>query len=130
MLPTNIQSYFATYGKGALPPSGTVTAGQLAAAHNGITLGLINGTKPIPASTPVFDIVNFTAPFDAGGDVPQKIPIGLCWDAWITTSATKPRCFSGPRGIATIFLTGRPSLARTPIRCGQPPSLTNHFSTR
>ncbi len=27
---------------------------------------------PVPAATPVFDIVNFKVPFDAGGDVPQN----------------------------------------------------------
>jgi carboxypeptidase family protein len=70
MLPANIQSYFGKFGTGALPSSRTVTAGQLAAS--GLTLGAINGTTPIPASTPIFDVVDFKTPFDAGGDVPQN----------------------------------------------------------
>lgn len=71
MLPSNAQAYFNAYGKGVVPGSGGVTtAGQLAAA--GDSLGNINGTTPIAASTPIFDSVNFTAPFDAGGDVPQN----------------------------------------------------------
>jgi Carboxypeptidase regulatory-like domain len=71
MLPSNIQSYFSKYGTGALPTSGQVTtAGQLAAA--GMTVGPINGATAVPASTPVFDTVNFTAPFDAGGGVPAN----------------------------------------------------------
>lgn len=71
MLPSNVQSYFSKFGTGALPASGkTTTAGQLAAA--GLTVGPINGTTPVPAATPVFDTVNFTAPFDAGGGVPEN----------------------------------------------------------
>jgi hypothetical protein len=71
MLPSNAQSYFAKYGTGAVPASGqVVTAGQLAAA--GLTVGPINGTTAVPASTPVFDKVNFSAPFDAGGGVPEN----------------------------------------------------------
>ena len=71
MLPANAQAYFTAFGKGVYPSSGSVTtAGQLEAS--GLTLGMINGTKPIPASTPVFDTVNFKTPFDAGGDVPQN----------------------------------------------------------
>jgi hypothetical protein len=69
-LPANAASYFSTYATGAYPSSGTVTAGQLAA--NGVTVGPINGTIPVPASQPVFDIIHFKAPFDAGGDVPQN----------------------------------------------------------
>ena len=70
MLPANTQSYFKTYGTGVLPSSGTVTAGQLAAG--GLAVNRINGVTPVPASTPVFDIVNFSVPFDAGGGVPQN----------------------------------------------------------
>jgi len=71
MLPANAQAYFSAFGAGASPASGAVTtAGQLAAA--GVTVGPVNGTTPVPASTPVFDVVNFHAPFDAGGDVPQN----------------------------------------------------------
>jgi hypothetical protein len=71
MLPVNTQSYFKTYGSGAAPASGSVTtAGQLLA--NGLTVGPVNGTTPVPSGTPVFDVVNFKVPFDAGGDVPQN----------------------------------------------------------
>jgi hypothetical protein len=74
LLPANTQAYFKAYGTGAAPASGSVvTAGQLAAASsNAITVGPINGVTPVPAATPVFDIVNFKVPFDAGGDVPQN----------------------------------------------------------
>jgi len=71
MLPANSQAYFSQYGTGAVSPSGAVTtAGQLATA--GVTVGPVNGTTPVPSSTPIFDTVNFHAPFDAGGDVPQN----------------------------------------------------------
>jgi hypothetical protein len=71
LLPANTQAYFKTYGTGAAAASGQVTtAGQLAA--NGITVGPVNGATPVTAATPVFDIVNFKVPFDAGGDVPQN----------------------------------------------------------
>ena len=70
MLPANSASYFAKFATGALPSTETVTAGQLAA--NGLTINPINGMTPVAPSQPIFDIVNFTAPFDAGGDVPQN----------------------------------------------------------
>ena len=52
------------------PPAAVTTAGQLAAS--GLTVGPVNGVTAVPASTPVFDVVNFKVPFDAGGDVPQN----------------------------------------------------------
>ncbi|HTZ99950.1 MAG TPA: TonB-dependent receptor [Candidatus Aquilonibacter sp.] len=70
MLPSNVAAYFAKFGTGALPSSGTVTAGDL--RDSGLAINPINGTTVIPDSQPIFDIVNFTAPFDAGGDVPQN----------------------------------------------------------
>jgi len=70
-LPANVQDYFNAFGTGAAPASGQVTtAGDLAA--KGITIGPINGITPVAPSTPIFDIVNFKAPFDAGGGVPQN----------------------------------------------------------
>jgi hypothetical protein len=74
LLPANSQAYFAKYGTGALPPSGTVvTAGQLAANSSfGEAFPLINGKTPVSPSQKVFDVVNFTAPFDAGGGLPQN----------------------------------------------------------
>jgi len=72
LLPANAQSYFKQYGTGAAAASGTVvTAGQLANA--GITtIGPINGVTPVSPGQPVFDVVNFKVPFDAGGDLPQN----------------------------------------------------------
>jgi hypothetical protein len=71
MLPANTQSYFASFGQGAVKPSGKVTtAGDLNSA--GYTVGPINGVTPVAATTPVWDTVNFTAPFDAGGGLPQN----------------------------------------------------------
>jgi hypothetical protein len=70
-MPSNIQAYYKTYGQTTLQPSGVgSTVGQVAA--QGITFGSVNGTTPIPASTPMFDVVNFKAPFDAGGGIPQN----------------------------------------------------------
>src|SRR5208283_139460 len=69
MLPANAQAYFGTYGTGAYPASGKVTtAGQLAAM--GMTVGPINGITNVSPGQPVFDTVNFHAPFNAGGGVP------------------------------------------------------------
>ena len=71
LLPENSRTYFNAFGRGAHAASGRVTtAGQLAAA--GYPIGPINGTTAVPDTTPVFDTVNFTAPFDAGGDSPQN----------------------------------------------------------
>ena len=81
LMPGNIQSYFSKYGTGALPATSKVTVGQVAAAGgfsppsaalscNGVPL--VNGTTCIPASTPMFDTINFTAPFNSGGGVPQN----------------------------------------------------------
>ena len=87
--PANIQAYFNTYGKNTLTPTGTTTLGQFQAAGGfGQTCNtatppvctnnpvpstfLFNGTTPIPTSQPLFDTVNFTAPFNSGGGVPQN----------------------------------------------------------
>lgn len=71
MLPENSRAYFNAFGSGAYPSSGRVTtAGQLRAA--GYPIGPINGTTALPDTTPIFDTVNFSAPFDAGGDSPQN----------------------------------------------------------
>lgn len=70
LAPSNVQSYFSTYGKS---PSGTsngvITQGQLAAKYS------LNPTGPfaaLPASTPVFDQVSFASPTDAGGGAPTN----------------------------------------------------------
>ena len=71
MMPANAQAYFGAFGQGAEPASGRVTtAGDLAAA--GVTVGPINSITAVDPSTPVWDTVNFTAPFDAGGGFPQN----------------------------------------------------------
>jgi hypothetical protein len=83
LLPSNIQDYFSKYGTGALPASTKYTASQLqAAGFFGTTaagtgtvnnpIPLLNGLTAIPGSTPVLDTVNFKAPFDSGGGVPQN----------------------------------------------------------
>jgi len=79
LMPANVQTFFSTLGTGA--PSAflsTVAAGQVGfsaadcaaqtapAANCGLFL-----TK-VPAATPAFGLVNFVAPIDAGGDVPQN----------------------------------------------------------
>ena len=71
LMPSNIQAYYKTYGQTTLSPAGVAsTVGQVAA--KGVTFGSVNGATPIPASTPMFDTVNFQAPFDAGGGIPQN----------------------------------------------------------
>ena len=74
LLPSNVQDYFSKYATGLGSVSGKTTAGQLAAAglFNGAGFPLVNGTTPVPLSTPVLDTVNFAAPFDSGGGVPQN----------------------------------------------------------
>jgi hypothetical protein len=72
LLPANTQAYFKQYGTGAAAASGTVvTAGQLANAGLN-TIGPINGVTPVSPGQPVFDVINFKVPFDAGGDFPQN----------------------------------------------------------
>jgi hypothetical protein len=70
MLPANAQAYFKAYGTGVSSTTVAATAGQLNAA--GLAVNPVNGTTAVPATTPVFDTVNFTAPFDAGGGVPEN----------------------------------------------------------
>jgi outer membrane receptor protein involved in Fe transport len=80
LLPANVQAYFNTFGQGA--PStflSTVTAGETGAfsatdcagqTAPAATCGLF--LTKVPAATPAFGLVNFAAPVDAGGDVPQN----------------------------------------------------------
>jgi carboxypeptidase family protein/TonB-dependent receptor-like protein len=71
LMPANIQAYYKTYGQTALKSSGVAsTVADVAAT--GITFGDVNGTTPIPATTPMFDTMNFSTPFDAGGGTPQN----------------------------------------------------------
>jgi len=92
LMPANVQAYWSKYGTGALPSSATITAAQVQ-AHGGFgqtcdtatppnctnnPIPLLNGiagtggVSTIPGTTPVFDTINFSAPFDAGGGVPQN----------------------------------------------------------
>jgi hypothetical protein len=71
LMPSNIQGYYKTYGQTTLPSAGVAsTTGQV--AGTGINFGSVNGTTPISSSTPMFDTINFKAPFDAGGGIPQN----------------------------------------------------------
>ncbi len=73
LMPSNIQSYYSTYGQTTLKSAGVAaTVGQV--AGTGIAFGDVNGnpSTTVPASTPMFDTINFTAPFDAGGGTPQN----------------------------------------------------------
>jgi hypothetical protein len=89
LLPTNASQYFAKYGTGAVPTSGTpTTASQvvgLGTTDSPCFFGtisktntacnpfpMINGVTPVAASQPVFDPVTFSVPFDAGGGLPQN----------------------------------------------------------
>jgi hypothetical protein len=73
LLPANDQAYFSKFGTGAAATTSTVTVGQVEAkgGFGGIT-PLVNGNTPIPASTPMFDVIHFSAPFNAGGGTPQN----------------------------------------------------------
>ncbi len=69
LLPANVQAFFNTYGQGA--PSNylsTVLAGDPSLKE---TPGGAFSTL-VPAGTPAFGLVSFTAPVDAGGDSPQN----------------------------------------------------------
>jgi hypothetical protein len=74
LMPANIQAYYKTYGGGVLKSSGVAaTVGDEQNNQNqGKSFGMVNGTTPVPSTTPMFDSVNFTAPFDAGGGIPQN----------------------------------------------------------
>jgi hypothetical protein len=84
LLPSNIQSYFTTYGTGALPGTGTVTTaadlvniGEFGTTTVGTTttnnpFPLINGVTTVSPTQPIFDQVAFKTPFDAGGGLPQN----------------------------------------------------------
>ncbi len=63
----NVQSYFNAYGANHAPISSTVSQSDLLAS------GAISAPLPgVPATTPVFGLVNFKANADAGGDFPQN----------------------------------------------------------
>ena len=77
LLPANAQAYFAQYGSTSLTATPVTTAGQLTADKeggdpNGFSVNPINGVNPVADNQPVFDQVNFTVPFNAGGGQPQN----------------------------------------------------------
>ncbi len=84
MLPANIQAYYKTYGQTTLKSAGTAaTVGDIVntcqfgststtACVNPTAFPLVNGTTAIPTTQAVFDTVNFSAPFDAGGGIPEN----------------------------------------------------------
>lgn len=61
----DVQAYFSKYG-GTLPFASTIPKAGTAFTPGGAF------DKAIPAGTPVFGLVNYTAPTDAGGDLPQN----------------------------------------------------------
>lgn len=71
LMPQNVQDYFKAYGGGAIKSAGVATTVGDQKAQ-GYTFGQVNGVTPIPDTTPMFDTVNFTAPFDAGGGIPMN----------------------------------------------------------
>ncbi|MFL6436951.1 MAG: TonB-dependent receptor domain-containing protein [Terriglobales bacterium] len=64
----NVQQYFAGAGKNAPAFGSTLTAGQVVASTG--DKGAFATT--VPVSTPVFGLVNYSAPADAGGGSPQN----------------------------------------------------------
>jgi Carboxypeptidase regulatory-like domain len=58
----NVQSYFAANGNTPLAFAGTVATGSAA----------LPSVPGVPDGTPAFGLVNFTAPSDAGGGLPQN----------------------------------------------------------
>jgi outer membrane receptor protein involved in Fe transport len=76
LLPANAQAYFAQYGTGVLPSAGVAaTVGQINACTtcpNAFTIGAVNGVTALSPNQPVFDTVNFLAPFNDGGGPPTN----------------------------------------------------------
>jgi hypothetical protein len=58
----NVQAYFNSFGKNNFNFANTVAAGD----------PQIGGIPGVPSATPAFGLVNFAAPSDAGGGVPQN----------------------------------------------------------
>jgi outer membrane receptor protein involved in Fe transport len=77
------QGTFAAYGGATPAPVGTLTVADLAAtgiANTSASCAASKSPQPncgllsttVPASTPVFDLVSYAAPQDAGGDLPEN----------------------------------------------------------
>jgi len=83
-LPANIQAYYKSYGQTTLKSSGAAaTVGDIVntcefgsastkACVDPTPFPLVNGKTAIPTTQAVFDTVNFSAPFDAGGGIPEN----------------------------------------------------------
>ena len=70
LTPSNVQSFFNTYGNNNFTFLSTVKAGD---PNLNVTAG--GPFSAIPAGTPVFGLVNFSVPADAGGDGEQRLKI-------------------------------------------------------
>src|SRR5882724_4999315 len=72
----NVQAYFNKYGPNTFPFASTLaktTDQQTGRPKVGTTLGTLNGPfASVPDGTPVFGLVNFSVPQDAGGGSPQN----------------------------------------------------------
>lgn len=64
----NVQQYFQQYGNNSFPFISTVTKNQLAGKFG--SGGAFD--QALPGSTPIFGLVNYKVPADAGGDSPQN----------------------------------------------------------
>jgi outer membrane receptor protein involved in Fe transport len=62
-----VQSWFAAYGPQTFAPVSVLTAG-----NSNFSPNAGGPFAALPASTPVFDVINYIAPQDAGGDSPQN----------------------------------------------------------
>ena len=83
-MPANIQSYYKTYGTTTLKSAGTAAtvadvtntcafgSTSATACVNPTPFPMVNGKTTLSPTLPVFDTVNFQAPFDAGGGTPTN----------------------------------------------------------
>jgi outer membrane receptor protein involved in Fe transport len=83
LMPANVKAFFNTYGSNSFSFLRTVTAAKTGAlnAAGCAAVAAAGGTPAancgdllakVPAATPAFGLVGFTAPVDAGGDAPQN----------------------------------------------------------
>jgi outer membrane receptor protein involved in Fe transport len=72
-----MQSWFAAYGPQTFTPVSVIAKGNPALKFNPVSATCTppacgNFDAAVPTGTPVFDVVNYIAPQDAGGDTPQN----------------------------------------------------------
>jgi outer membrane receptor protein involved in Fe transport len=109
LTPANVQAFFNAYGQNnftflsTVPKSGVnfTTPADCAKAGAAANCGAFNAA--VPAGTPVFGLVNFSAPADAGGDEPQNTYELVARADYNLTSSTQ-----------LFFRFGRESLAEPP----------------